>query len=213
MYGRMCRLMAASIAAASLTLGLVATTASAATTRPASGDAQAVTRVQRNGHLNRVTVRTSGVRLTASEARALRRALAGRTDLSRTQAQRVVNRVLKSANSEVRPNAWGSGSSSGACGTAVLQGDSYGRWNFSLSFNTEVVGVATVGGVTVSTNALLGADSKGFGVSGSYVYHDSLRDGMLSSIGWGATADTLSGWALTSGAWWCGIDVAAPWQF
>ncbi|MEU0563769.1 hypothetical protein ABZ297_00010 [Nonomuraea sp. NPDC005983] len=35
----------------------------------------------------------------------------------------------------------------------------------------------------------------------------------LSSIGWGATATTLDGWAVTNGGWWCGIGVTASWNW
>ena len=151
------------------------------------------------------TVAVTGMRLTEVQAQVLR----VRPHLTTAQA-----RVLVAGESTgARLAAWGSGQSSGPCGTAIVQGDSFGNWSFSLSFNTEVVGIASAGGVGVSTNAMFNADSKSFGVAGSYVYHDALRDGSLNTIGWGATATTLQGWAVTTGAWFCDIDVTAPWQW
>lgn len=166
-------LLAAALAATGLALGLMTGSGSLASTTAAQG----------TGH---ESVQAEGVEFTPAAAQALRAAYAAHPHLDPVQA----GQIAAGAGGVTRPgvilDAWGSGESSGPCGTAVLQGDSYGNWNFSLSFNTEVVGTASIGGVTVSTNAVAGADSKGFGVRGGSMYHDALRDGPLSSIGWGA---------------------------
>ncbi|WP_347608264.1 hypothetical protein [Acrocarpospora sp. B8E8] len=159
-----------------------------------------------------VQVELQGVRLTPAQAEALRRAAAAHPGLTREQAAKIAPTIGLS-----RTNAEGRGESRGPCGVARLWGDSYGHYRFGLEFRTEVVGTAAVGGVGVSTNSPIpnSAGRHSYGVSGSYVGND--RPGnewrTLSSIGWGATATTLDGWALTTGWWFCGIAVRANWKW
>ncbi|MGW2517692.1 hypothetical protein ACWC09_11855 [Streptomyces sp. NPDC001617] len=148
------------------------------------------------------TITTTGVELTTDQVQALQSAAGGNPNLTADQAEAAAS----------VPDGFGSGSASGICGTAILQGWDNGSWSFSLNFNA-VVGAAAMGAVTVSTDGQFGASSKQFGVSGTSVYHDASRDGDLDSVGWGATATTLNGWALTNGAWLCVVSVTAPWNY
>jgi hypothetical protein len=198
MLGKMARLAAVGALAASAVIGSMAAPAAHAAATHAAG--------MRNAS---VQAEFQGVHLTAMQAKALRGAIASNPGLTREQTAKLVPAAAQAA-----PNVEGKGESRGPCGVADLWGDSFGHYRFGLTFNTEVVGTASVGGVTASTNGLF-ADQQPFGVSGSYVGNNLPGDEWytLSTIGWGADATTLNGWALTTGAWFCTIDVTAPWEF
>lgn len=150
-----------------------------------------------------------GVQLTPAEVDVLRSGVDTNPGLTREQAAALVPAIV------AQPAVEGDAESRGACGVARLWGDSYGHYRFGLDFYTEVVGTASVGAATVSTNAYLGADSQSFPVSGSYVGNDRAGDAwhQLSSIGWGATGTTLDGWSLTTGGWFCWEDLTANWKW
>ncbi|MBE1593319.1 hypothetical protein ACFPOI_21885 [Nonomuraea angiospora] len=187
------KLLTPLVVAASTLAALAGTTASVSATSAASDTSPAQVEVQ-------------GVQLTPAQAKALRHAAAADPGLTRDQAAKIV-----SARGQVGANASGSGKSTGPCGEARLWGDSYGHYSFGLDFRVEQVGTAALGGVTISTDSPLPdtADKQSFGVSGASVGNDTAGQAWytLSSIGWGATKTTMEGWALTTGAWWCGIDV------
>jgi hypothetical protein len=151
-----------------------------------------------------------GRRLSPVQVQTLRNAFAHNPRLTRAQAQRLIGGG--GAVGAVTPAIQGHASSSGNCGTADLSGNSFGAWLAHLAFHTEIVGTAAIGGATVSTNAVFGADSKSFGVSGAVVAKSDHTMGLLNPIGWGASGTTFDGWALTTGAWFCWWDLVAIWH-
>jgi hypothetical protein len=155
-----------------------------------------------------VTARSSGVHLTPTQAQRLRSALASNPGLTRAEALRIIGRPAAGA---VTPDGSGYADVGMACGVAVVQGNPQGYWYASARFNTAIVGTASLGVGTVSTNAVLGADSIPFGVSGATTTHENWDLGLLDPIGWGATGTTFSGWALTTGGWWCEWSGEDPW--
>lgn len=158
-----------------------------------------------------VQVTTRGVHLSRAQVQTLRAAVADNRTIT-------LEEVAKAAAPFAVPaldDPAGSGSSRGPCGVANLWGDAAGHFRMNVSFYVNVVGTASLGGVTVSTNGIL-AGTYGIALRGSQVsvgWQPGQAYAQLSTTGWGSTATTMSGWALTTGAWFCDIEVIAYWNF
>jgi hypothetical protein len=147
-----------------------------------------------------ISVQTTGVHLTATQAAALRSAVKLNPKLTAEQAARLTGaRPVTGAG--LAPN--GHGQASGPCGTASLFGYSNGSYGLALFFNATV-GPPVVGSVAISTNGI-------FPSTDYYGIPPVSDSGRLADTGAIPDATTANGWAVTSNAWYCGIAVTAYW--
>jgi hypothetical protein len=149
----------------------------------------------------------TGIKLTRAQVRVLKRAYASHRWLSAAAARRLLHLASyrRSAHRGARAAASGYDSSDGDCSYMELWGDSSGNYHW---FQEDKIAGASFGDASISTDGYFAS------VSDNWFWSGSIQDvqGQLSSVGFYASATTMSGWMVLTDDTYCSGSLFAVWQ-